>query len=279
MNRVTACTGLLLISCTAVSAQGLGLDQWEKGTQDWRYRGDQFGLAVGQARVDSPLADTEVVLGGIRLDSRLRSEQPRGKSWDLSVAAGAIDQRADAGAGDLSYGPLASHARLAIQPSEQWSFVSDVQTAPGLFASSAATRFHSARLGTFGLGLGRGRQGVNQGWGYHTHYSVRLWQQLDVSWQADHRTAGYANLAGYAGGPAAGSATRQKLTAGMDFTGRGSLAGSYESVRNQAGEHRHHFGVARQVWYSPNVKVGFKAGHETSSGDYDVGLTLSFPVR
>ncbi|HLR12617.1 MAG TPA: hypothetical protein VK104_03270 [Burkholderiaceae bacterium] len=279
MMRHCLLTGLLCIGCAAVRAQGLGLDHWEKGRHDWRYRGDQFGVALGRSPIRGGLADTQVALGGIRLDSRLGGPRPTGPSWDLSLAAGAIDRNPEGTTGDLSYGALASQGEFSVRPSQKWLLHSDVQSAPGLLASTVGTQVDSGDFGTLGLGVGHGRQGAMSGWAYQTRYSVRIWKGVDVSWQSDRQLAGYSDLASYQRGGGQQDMTRRQVTAGLTLSDRSSVSGSYETVRQAGGGIHRRFGITRQVWYSPNVKLGFKAEREIRSGDYDVGLSLSIPIK
>lgn len=279
MNRFSIVAGVLCLGCAAARAQGLGLGNWDKGAHAWRYQGDQVGVDLGRAQVKPSLADTEVALGGIRLDSQLGNLNSVASSWDFSVAAGAFDRSVNRAAGDLSYREFASLGQLTVRPSQQWSLASDLQTAPGLVSSSLRTQFQSRQFGTFRVGLGGGRHRAKRGWGYQTYYQVRLWDHLALSWQTDHRSPGYADLTSYQQTGEAQGMRRQRLTAGLISSSGSSLSGTYEYVRQPTGPAQQRFGMTRQVWYSPNVKVGFKASHERISRDYDVGLTVSFPIK
>ncbi len=258
---------------SSMSARGLGLANWDIGRNNWRYQGDRLGLTLGSTQVDNG-STSQTVLGGFRLGTGTTS----GSSWDASLAAGAIDRTSGTEGGDLDYGPMAGQAALSWRPQDVWSVDSSVQAAPGMVNTTLGTQMDAGDLGAFRLGMAHGGMHSVRGWGVQTGYEVRLFDRVDLSFDTGRQSTGYADLGNYAQGPASGTMSR-RFSAGMAGPMHGTITGTYESYNDVGGQPHQRFGFNQQFWYSPNLRVGVKAQRETVTGDYDVGLSLSVPIK
>lgn len=252
---------------------------WTFGERSWRTRlDDGLALSLGRREIDFPAWNESVNLSGISLSQSFLAGSDEVSQWNYSLAFGVVDQSAGS-SGDLEFGPTAGSLALAYDYSPRFSVASHIEAAPDLLMSGFTGRHDLGAFGRWRAGIARSTHDIYQGWRYGAAVDFDLAEDLHLSWVGERYTEGFMDLRRYAGGADPVAGERQRLTASWGPADGGALwSGSFESVRTRSEAQQRRFGVGREFWYSPNLRIGLHAEREIVGDDYDIGLRFSFPL-
>lgn len=253
------------------------MSQWQLGERHWQYAADG-GLAVrlGSSEVGSSVLASNATLGGLHIRQSTLADQDDAKRWSVSFAMGALDY-SSADKGDLDYGPAAANTVINYGLNESLSLESGVQVAPDLVTTTFGGRYDAGQLGQLRAGVAHGSLDDQEGWRYQAGWDVQLADELHLSVRNEWNAPGFADLAHYRGGAAAG--IRRNWRATVPTRRWGDISGSYETFKPAVGTPTERFGFSQQFWYSPNLRIGLEAQREVGTGDYDIGIRFSVPIN
>ncbi|RTZ42294.1 hypothetical protein EKL30_11245 [Candidimonas sp. SYP-B2681] len=255
-------------------------DPWARGASNWRYTGERgLGVSLGSNEISVPAWANSARMGGISISQSSGAKSESDHAWQYSMSVGALDYSGGQEQGDLNYGPTASSTVLRYKLSPQFIVESQLEMAPDLLTTGVGGRYKTNGWGAWSAGIARASYGLEQGWRYQASYEVDVLDDLKLGWFNERHTAGFTDLSRYQEGAIAASGTRQQLSATVSLGRWGDLAGMYESARSSLGDSERSFGFTQQFWYSPNLRIGFRAERELVSGDYDVGIRFSVPIN
>lgn len=252
------------------------MSQWQLGERNWQYAADS-GLAVrlGSGDVGASVLRGNATLGGLHIRQAALDDQVDG-SWSVSFALGALDYSSD-DKGDLAYGPAAVNTVINYGLNEHVALESAVQVAPDMVTTTLGGRFDAGQLGRLHAGVAHGSLGEQDGWRYQAAYDIQLADELRLSVRNEWDAPGFADLAHYRGGVAAG--IRRNWQATVPTQHWGDISGTYETFKPAIGSATERFGFTQQFWYSPNLRIGLRAQREVGTGDYDIGIRFSVPIN
>lgn len=249
------------------------------GERGWRARLDEStAISLGSSEIAFPEWNESVRLGGISLSQSFLAGSDEVSQWNYALAIGAVDQSAAASSGDLEFGPTAGSLALSYDYSPRFSVESHTEVGANLLTSGLTGRYDLGALGDWRSGVSRSSTGMRQGWRYEAMADFDLADDLSLSWVGERYTDGFMDLRRYAAGADPVAGERQRWKASWDAGGGGQWSGSFETRRSRRETQQRRFGLSRQFWYSPNLRVGLHAEREIVSDDYDIGLRLSFPL-
>jgi len=267
--------GIRLSPATTTGGSNL---PWSVGVSSWSFTGtDGPAISIGSQSVGMPDWARGAKLGGVNVADSSLSGPDVDHIWNYSVAVGAIDGAPTASQGDLAYGAGAGYAMLGYGLTPDIKLQSQMEVAPSLVSTGLGGTIQTD-WGAWTAGVSRATGGLYKGWRYQAGYSVTIAEDIRLGWLNESSTAGYSDLSTYESGPAAGSATRHKLSATIPASRWGTISGSFETINPASGDPVRSFGLTQQFWYSPNLQIGLDAKREIVSGDYDVGIRFSVPV-
>lgn len=254
-------------------------DPWTFGASNWRYEGDQgLDFTLGNNAINVPAWSSSARMGGVSISQSAPVTDNTG-AWHYSLAVGALDYTSAQESGDLVYGPTASNTVVRYGLSPQLTVETQLETAPGLVTTGLGGQYDTQGWGSLHAAFSRASFGQEPGWRYQTGYDVDIINDINLSWLHESHTVGYADLGHYNSGAASVAGTRSQVAATVPLGRWGDAGGIYENSRTSAGDIKRSFGFTQQLWYSPNLLIGIKAQREVVSGDYDIGLRLSVPLR
>jgi len=251
---------------------------WSVGASSWSFTGTEGpAISVGSQSVGVPDWARGAKLGGVNVADASLPGPAVDHAWNYSVALGAIDGAPSSTQGDLAYGSGAGYAMLGYGLTPDIKLQSQMEVAPSLVSTGLGGTVQTD-WGAWTAGVSRATGGLYKGWRYQAGYSVTIAEDIQLGWLNESSTAGYSDLSTYESGPAAGSATRHKLSATIPTSRSGAISGSFETISPASGNRVRSFGLTQQFWYSPNLQIGLDAKREIVTGDYDVGIRFSVPV-
>lgn len=251
---------------------------WSAGAARWNTQlDDSTSLTLGSSEIGVPEWNDTLQLGGIRLSQSFLASSEDVAQWNYSLALGAVDQSAT-GANDLQFGPMAGSLALSYDYSPTLRLTTRTEVANDLFMSGVAGQYDLGWMGRWHSGVSRSTRGGQQGWRYRARADFDLDEDLSLAWMGERLTDGFMDVRRYAAGAHPVGSGRQRWSASWDSGAWGKWSGSFESVHPREGAPQRRFGLSRQFWYSPNLRVGIHAEREMVSDDYDIGLRFSFPL-
>lgn len=253
---------------------------WTFGTRNWRYAGDGgMSVVLGSKDVAAPAWGSTARLGGISVSQSSAVAVGEPHSWQYSMSVGALDYASDRAEGDLSYGPTASNTAVRYGLGSGFNLESQLELAPDLITTGIGGEYDARGWGVWSAGVARAHRGIEQGWRYQAAYRIEVMDDVQLSWMNERHSDGFADLSRYQGGSTYPGGIRQQWGATIGLGRWGDLRGVYENEHPSLGDTRHSFGLTQQFWYSPNLRIGLEAQRELISGDYDVGIRFSVPIR
>ncbi|WP_460874043.1 hypothetical protein [Paralcaligenes ginsengisoli] len=255
---------------------------WTLGTHNWRYtRGNGTGLTLGNDLAAAPGWGNAARMGGIRFSQSLSNGNVAADQWQYSAMAGALDYSPKAATeGGLLYGPAAGNTVVRYGWTSSLTLESQLEWAPDMKNMGVGGQYDTHQWGVWKAGVAKASRDMHEGLRYQIGYETSILDTLKLSWTNEQRTAGFSDLSRYENfSTDAGGLTRNLLSATLPLGRWGDLTGSYEAIDTAAGPSREYLGVAQQFWLSPNLQVSLKADRDRLSGDYDVGLRFSIPIK
>jgi len=253
---------------------------WTLGARNWSYVGEGgMSIVLGSKDVAAPAWGSTARLGGISISQSSQVTSNDDRSWQYSMSVGAIDYASDFSEGDLSYGPTASNTAVRYSLGSGFNLESQLELAPDLITTGVGGEYDARGWGVWSAGVARAHRGIEKGWRYQAAYRIDVLEDLQLSWMNERHTDGFADLSRYQSGSTYPGGIRQQWGATIGLGRWGDLRGVYENEHPSIGETRHSFGLTQQFWYSPNLRIGLEAQRELISGDYDVGIRFSVPIR
>lgn len=254
------------------------LPRWQLGSRNWHHAVNKtLGVTVGSAEVVTSVFVDKTTLGGLHIQQSALPLSHASNDLTVSMAVGALDYSGKQGKGDLAYGPAAASTAVRYGSGKHMAFESGIQWAPDLLTATLGGRYDARRWGQLRAGIAHGSLSDQRGWRYLTLYDVHLMDSLRVSMRNEWSAQGFADLAHYRNGAAAG--VRSNLSAVVPTRRWGDMRGTYETFRPADGLSTQRLGFSQQFWYSPNLRVDLQAQRELVSGDYDVGIRFSVPIK
>lgn len=256
------------------------LGPWQLGSRNWHHALDKnFRVTIGSAEVGTAVfaGSQHATLGGIHIRHSGLSLRDSDEDLTMSLAFGALDYSGKLVKSDLAYGPAAASTAFRYRPGKRLGLESGIQLAPGLLTSTLAGRYDARHWGELRAGIAHGSLGGQRGWRYLTSYDVPLMYRLRFSVRNEWNAPGFADLAHYSSGVSAG--IRNELSAIFSAGRWGDIRGTYQSLRPADGLSTRRLGFSQQFWYSPNLRVDLRGQREVISGDYDVGIRFSVPIK
>lgn len=251
-------------------------DPWTLGSRNWRYSdAEGLNLTLGNEEIEIPAWGRAVRLGGVSLSQSSLVSSDYADSWRYSLSLGALDQTT-AEQGDLVYGETAGNLVLRYGLNRDLSIESQTQLAPDLATHGIGGKYQTG-WGAWSAGVARATQGLYTGWRYQAAYTVKVLDDVELSWRNERYTPGFVDLSRY-GADASNGGTVQTVSAKLPLGRWGDLSGSFQNESVGSGAARRSFGLAQQFWYSPNLRIGLKAQREVVTGDYDIGIRFSVPI-
>lgn len=253
-------------------------DQWQRGERNWHHAVNKgLGITLGSTEVGPALFADKATLGGIHIQRAALNHSDDDTAWSGSIAVGALDYSADSKSGDLAYGPVAASTVVHYDVDNRLALESGVQIAPDLVTASLGGQWRASRWGRMRTGVAHGGLSHQRGWRYQASYDVQVMDHLRISVSNEWNTTGFADLRHYRDGAAA--SVRRYWNAIVPAGRWGNVRGTYENFQSADGAVTRRLGLSQQFWYSPNLRVGVQAQRELVSGDYDVGIRFSLPIK
>lgn len=284
-----------LVCCsTALSAQSLSsppvifksemvrsitaTEQWSQEDRTWRYQTQsQTRFLVGNSSPQLSSGLQPASLGGLGLADQWSSEL-FGKTlqWRYGATVGLVDQSQDLY--HFRYGSKVGRAWFDVALTPELSVDALYQRAEGYEQVGLGTQYQLGPWGNWSVNVLQSSAGGSlQGQRYQGLVALELTEQTQLELSREKYNGGFVRLNQSRSSP---TAEQSAYRAAFRWdTGRwGLFQARYVNTVINNGNPQHAIGIGQQVWYSSNVRIDLDAQRQTHSGDYNMGLRLSFPI-
>lgn len=294
-NKIIRITNVWLLFCsTALSAHSLSsppvifksemvrsinaTEQWSQEDRTWRYQTQsqtRFLFGNSAPRLSSGLQPTSI--GGVGLADQWNSEL-FGKTlqWRYGATVGLVDQSQDLY--HFKYGSKVGRAWFDLALTSELSVDAIYQRADDYEQLGLGTQYQLGPWGSWSVNVLQSSVGAHfKGQRYQGLVAFDLTEGAQLELSREKYNGRFVRLNQNRTSPTAEQST-YRAAVRWD-TGRwGLFQARYANTVVSNGNPQHVIGLGQQVWYSPKVRIDLDAQRQTHSGDYNMGLRLSFPI-